>query len=83
MNNIIINFINNMKKEDILKFATKNNLYLSNQELDFIYSFIKNNHQSILKDPSSFDITLYKNNFSNENYQFISNLVNKYKRMIL
>lgn len=83
MKNIIESFINNMTKEDIIKFAEKNNLYISDHELNFIYSFIKNNHKTVLANPKSFDITLYKNELSNENYLFIKNLIDKYKRMII
>lgn len=82
MNNLICNYVNTMQKEDIIKFAKKNNLVVSEAEIDFVYSFIKNNYQEVLKNPSSFDITPYKNQFSNENYQFIEKLIAKYKRMI-
>lgn len=83
MNNIIESFVNNMKREDIIKFANKNNLSATDAEVDFVYSFIKSNYKDVLKDPNKFDITLYKNNLSNENYLFICNLINKYKKMIL
>lgn len=82
MNNLICSYINKMQKEDIIKFAKKNNLVVSDAEIDFVYSFIKNHHQEVLKNPDSFDITLYKNQFSNDNYLFIKNLIDKYKRMI-
>lgn len=83
MNHAIELFINNLKKEDIIKFANKNNLYISDHEVEFLYSFIKNNHKEVLKNPKSFDITLYKEHFSNDNYIFLSNLIDKYKRMII
>ncbi len=82
MNNLICSYVNKMQKEDIIKFAKKNNLVVSDAEIDFVYSFIKNHHQEVLKDPNSFDITLYKNQFSNDNYLFLKNLIDKYKRMI-
>lgn len=82
MNNLICSYINKLRKEDIINFAHKNNLVVSDAEVDFVYSFIKNNHQEVLKNPDSFDITLYKNQFSNDNYIFIKNLIDKYKRMI-
>lgn len=83
MNNIIENFIINMKRDDIVKFAKKNNLTATDNEIDFVYSFIKNNYKEVLNDPNRFDITLYKNNLSSDNYNFINNLINKYKKMIL
>ncbi|MCH5166486.1 MAG: DUF2624 family protein [Erysipelotrichales bacterium] len=82
MNNIITKYVSIMKKEDIINFANKNNLKVTNSEVDFIYTFIKNNFEHYLKNPESFDITQYKNRFSPENYEFLVNLVNKYKRMI-
>lgn len=82
MHNIIENFIINLKKEDIINFANKNNLKVTNHEIDFVYSFIKSNYKQVLKNPNSFDVSLYKNEFSNENYIFLNNLINKYKRFL-
>lgn len=82
MSNIIENFILNLKKEDVIKFANKNNLKVTDHEIDFVYSFIKSNYKQVLKNPNSFDLAIYKNNFSNENYLFLNNLINKYKRFL-
>lgn len=82
MFNMIEKFVNNMSKDDIINFANKNNLKVTNHEIDFIYSFIKSNYKEVLNNPNSFDIALYKNEFSNENYLFIKQLIDKYKRMI-
>lgn len=82
MHNLITSYINRLKKEDIMNFANKNNLTVSDDEIDFVYSFIKNNHQEVLKNPESFDIALYKNKFSSDNYNFLKNLIDKYKKMI-
>ncbi len=82
MFNIVKNYISSMKKEDIAKFANKNNLKVSESELDFLYTFIKNNHEYYLKNPSKLDLTLYKDKFSNENFVFLNNLVNKYKKFL-
>ena len=77
MNNIITNYINIMKKEDIINFAKKNNLKVTDSEIDFIYTFIKNNHEYYLKNPNELDISKYKDKFSNDNYNFLINLFNK------
>lgn len=82
MLNLIEPFINRMTKEDIIKFAKKNNLNVTEHEINFVYSFIKNNYQTVLKNPDNFNLALYKNEFSNDNYLFIENLISKYKRMI-
>ena len=55
MNNIIENFIINLRKEDIIKFANKNHLKTTDKEIDFVYSFIKSNYKQVLKNPNSFD----------------------------
>lgn len=83
MLNIVKNYISCMKKDDIVKFANKNNLTVTTSELDFIYSFIKENYEYYLKNPNALDITKYKDKFSQENYEFINNLICKYKRMII
>ena len=82
MNNLIETYVNRLTKEDILKFATKNNLKVSNDELDFVYNFIKNNYKTVLNNPNSFNLSNYKNNFSNENYNFINSLITKYIKFI-
>lgn len=83
MYNIVSTYVNKMKKEDIINFANKNNLVFTNEEIDFVYNFIKENYSHYLKFPNEFDITEYKDKFSKNNYIFISNLINKYKRMII
>lgn len=83
MYNIVKSYVSIMQKEDIRKFANKNNLTTTNEEIDFIYDFIKNNYEYILKNPNSFDINKYKDKFSNENFLFLTTLINKYKRMIM
>ena len=82
MKNIIINYINNMTIDDINNFAIKNSIYLNNIELNFIYDYIKDNYNSLLDNPNNFDISIYKNTFSEENYIKINNLINEYKKKI-
>lgn len=72
-----------MKRDDIVKFANKNHLNVSDHEIDFVYKFIKSNYQNVLNNPNSLDISLYKNEFSQDNYLFLESLINKYKRMII
>ncbi len=68
-----------MNKNDINNFAIKNNIYLNNNELNYIYSFIKNNYQELIDNPNNFNIDNYKDNFTNENYLKINNLIKEYK----
>lgn len=69
-------------KEDIFEFATKYNIYLSKNELDYIYSFAKNNHESILNNPKSFNLNNYKDNFTETNFNKLTNLYNKYSNYL-
>lgn len=48
---LIKSYIKQLTKNDIVKFAEKNNIVLTNNELDLIYYHIKNNYENILKDP--------------------------------
>ena len=74
--------IKKLTKEDIVNFGKKYNVYLNKKELDFVYDLVKNNNQEILSNPKSFNLTKYKENFTRENYQKLSNLYNKYSNYL-
>lgn len=78
MFNIIDRFMSNLKKEDIQNFAWKNNVTLSEEELNFTYDFVKKNWRIILSNPNSFQLEKYKNHFTEENYQKINFLIKQY-----
>lgn len=82
MNNIINNYVERLTKEDIIKFANMNNLRVTDNEINFVYSFIKNNYKTVLNNPNSFNLSLYRDKFSEDNYLFLDNLINKYKKML-
>lgn len=82
MLNLVEPYINKLNKNDINNFALKNNIRLNNNELDFIYNFIKTRYKEILSNPSNFSLTKYKNNFSNENFIKINGLINRYKMLL-
>lgn len=82
MLNLVEPYINKMTKNDINSFAIQNNIKLNNNELDFIFNFIKTKYKEVLANPSNFNFTKYKNNFSNENFIKINGLINKYKMML-
>lgn len=82
MNYLIEAYVNKLTKQDILNFASKNNLNVTNEELDFVYKFIKYNYKTVLNNPNSFNLSNYKNNFSSENYNFINSLISKYIKFI-
>ena len=82
MFNVVESYINKMTKSDINNFAIKNNINLNNNELDFIYNFIKTKYKEVLNNPNSFNLVKYKNNFSNENFIKINAIVNRYKMLL-
>ncbi len=74
--------IKKLTKEDIVNFGKKYNVYLNKQELDFVYNLVKTNNQEILNNPKSFNLTKYKNHFTEENYQKLTVLYNKYSNYL-
>jgi hypothetical protein len=82
MLNLIEPYIYNISKNDINNFAIKNNIKLNNNELEFIYNFIKTRYKDVLNNPSNFNLVKYKQNFSNENFIKINGLVNRYKKLL-
>ena len=69
---------NSVSSMSAMVLDTKN---LSDQEINIIYNFIKENYNSLLEqDTSSFE--LLKNQLNKETYNEIINLYNKYKKYI-
>lgn len=79
MNNIIKRYINNLTKEDIKKFASKNNIELTNDEISMIYDIVINEYELLISDSDSIFIK-YKAKFSSDNYTKIYILFNEYKK---
>lgn len=78
----IINYIEKIKKEDIIDFGLKYNINLNNTETDFIYENIKKNWRELVYgNPTPIFNELKKR--SSSNYQKIEELYiefkNKYK----
>lgn len=49
MNKILIaNYIKRLTKQDIINFSINQNIYLSDQEIDTIYFYIKNKYREFL-----------------------------------
>lgn len=78
MFNIIDRYASSLTAEDIDKFAKSKNVYLSEEELGFTYSFIKKNYKEIISNPKMFDIDRYKNKFSEENFNKIKKVYTEY-----
>lgn len=78
MRNIINNFMNKLKLEDISNFATNKGINLSENELIFTYEFIKKNWESILGNPKLFNIDRYKSNYTQDNFIKIKKIYKEY-----
>lgn len=81
MKNIIISYINTMTKEDIINFVNKKKYKATNKEIDIIYNYIKKHSIEIITDPIKHIETL-KAKISNETYNEMIILYNKYKNFI-
>lgn len=79
MINIIANYIENMKINDVKIFLENNDIYLDNNELLFTYNFIINNWKNFINNPNSFNFSHYKDKYSEDNYIKLNNLINNYR----
>lgn len=80
MNNIIEKYVRNMTINDVNSFAFKHGVNLSDKELNFTYKYIKENWQSIIKNPNGVDLDRYSDIFSSENLMKIRALINEYSK---
>lgn len=76
--NIVDIYMSNLRKEDIVNFALKKDIRLSNDELDFTYDFIKKHYKEIMNDKYKYNFEDYRNKFSSENFEKINILIKEY-----
>lgn len=83
---IIDNYMKNITKEDVNKFAKSKNVFLDEEELTFTYEFVKRNYKEIIKNPSLFKIERYKNKYKGNNFEKIKKVYieyfSKYQRFL-
>ena len=75
---LIQQYINKLKKEDIIIFSQKQGINLTNNELDLIFYKIKDNPEKILNNPLK-EINSIKDNISINVYNKLIELYDKYK----
>ena len=78
MFNLISRYMDKLTKDDVNNFATKKNINLNEEELDFSYNFVKKNWDKILSNPNLLHLERYKDKFSEENYKKINELFKEY-----
>ena len=79
MKSLIENYIDLLTKEKLNEFGIKNNIHLSNNELEYLLNLIKNNWEDILVDEKKYMEDL-KNNINQIEYEKIKTLFLYYKK---
>ena len=74
MYNLVKRYMDNLTKEQVMDFAQKNQVFLSPEELDFTYTFVKKNWEMIFRNPNLLKLERYKDKFSEENFIKIQKL---------
>ena len=77
---MISGYIKKITKNDILDFAQKKNINLNNEELEFIFSKIKNNWKTIIFEGPSDIFEELKNKTSPQKYRQIEQLYYEFKK---
>ena len=79
MNKLITKYISLLKIEDIKKFGIKNNIFLSDKELNYTYNIIKNKHKELIDNQE--DIFIEAKKYIDENKLIkIERLFYEYKK---
>ena len=75
---LVERYINNLTINDLNNLAITKEIYLSPEELEFSYEFIKKNWQNVLSNHGVFDVDKYKDHYSEENFMKIKKLIKEY-----
>ena len=67
-----------MTVQDVNNFAVSKNIYLSGEELQFVYEFITKNWEQVVKNPKLLNLDRYQDRFSKENFEKIKKLFLEY-----
>lgn len=82
MNKLIIyEYINRIRREDIINFSKMRGVELSNEELEVIYYYVKNEYKRFFNNPLEV-LNEAKEKVSSNTYNEIINLYNNYKSFI-
>lgn len=78
---LLKSYVDNLKKEDIIKFISQNNYKVSDKEIETIYFYIKNYWEDIFDNKKEIWEKLSQD-VSPATYIQIQNLYQKYKKFI-
>ena len=82
MNKLLIyEYINRLERKDILNYCNKKNIFINNDDLEIIYSYIKNEYKKIMNNPLDV-LNEIKHKINDNVFNEIKNLYDKYKHFI-
>ena len=82
MNRIFIyEYINRLKRDDIVKFCNIKGISVSNNEIDIVYKYIKNDYKRFFDTPMEV-LNEIKSKVSSNTFNEIILLYEKYKHLI-
>ena len=79
--NWIINYARNMTKQDMKSFIKKNNIDISEKDIDTIYNHIKKYYNVFFDNPIKY-IKMLKGNISDDIYYEILKVYDNYKNYL-
>ena len=78
---MINNYFENLDKNKITYLALKNDIHLSDNELDYLFLTLKKEYKTLLSDDYQVIFDKAKSNFSEVNLQKLLNLYLVYRKM--
>ena len=82
MNRILVyEYINRLRREDIVKFCVIKGIVASDNEIDVVYNYIKRDYKRFFNNPDEV-LKEIKNDVSSNTFSIIMELYNKYKNKI-
>jgi len=82
MNRLIIyQYINRLRKEDIVRYCNSHGIFVDNNDLDVVYDYVKNDYKRFFNDPMNV-LNEVKYKVSDYTYNEIMKMYDKYKSFI-
>ena len=82
MNRLIIyQYINRLRKEDIVRYCNSHGIFVDNNDLDVVYDYVKNDYKRFFSDPMGV-LNEVKGKVSDYTFGEIMKMYDKYKGFI-